>query len=132
MNRQRQAEILAIMERHKDYSLSFARALIIKTPAKQRNRDKKETRPWAGATEKKNELVSKLEEIQRRYDFYASLYRQYSADLLKLCIYVRTLITNERVKAFIADKHPEICSTSNTLFSRSEKWAEPETHWLFC
>jgi len=108
VKRERQVEILAAMDRHKDYSISFARALIVKTPARQRNHDKKRMRPWTGPTEKKNVLVSKLEEIQKRYDFYANLYRQYSADLLKLCIYVRTLVTNERVRTYLEDKHPQI------------------------
>jgi len=44
----------------------------------------------------------------KRYDFYSNLYRQYSADLLKLYVYVRKLITNEKVRLYLEINFPEI------------------------
>ena len=89
------------MDKNNDYSIAFARALVIKTPAKMRDLGKKKKVPWAGDSEKKQELVNKLESISKRYDFYSNLYRQYSEDLLKLYVYVRKLITNERVRLYL-------------------------------
>jgi hypothetical protein len=117
----RQREILRHMAKNKDYSISFARAMIIKTPARQRNRNKRQRKPWTGGAEKKQELVAKLEEIEKRYDFYASLYRQYSADLLKLCIYARRLLTNEPIRAYLEERHPEILKCFESIVFETGK-----------
>jgi hypothetical protein len=96
------------MNKTEDYSIAFARALVIKTPSNMRNQEKKKKKPWAEDSEKKQELVNKLETISKRYDFYSNLYRQYSADLLKLYVYVRKLITNEKVRLYLEINFPEI------------------------
>jgi hypothetical protein len=104
---QRQTVILKEMEHAGDYSPAFARALIIRTPPALRAKlNPRRTNPWAHE-EKKKQLLSRLTDVEQRYDFYSALYRQYVADLLKLCIYVRKLITNERVRAYVESKHPE-------------------------
>lgn len=108
VNKQRQNQILREMEKNEDFSIAFARALIIKTPSNMRNHGKKKKKPWAEDTERKQELVAKLETISKRYDFYSNLYRQYSADLLKLYIYVRKLITNEKTRLYLEINFPEI------------------------
>ena len=108
VTKKRQEEILKEMTKSDDYSIAFARALVIKTPTHMRNQEKKKKKPWAGDSEKKQELVNKLETISKRYDFYSNLYRQYSADLLKLYVYVRKLITNEKVRLYLEINFPEI------------------------
>ena len=108
VNHKRQLQILKEMEKNSDYGLAFARALVIKTPENLRNRVKKRSKPWTQDSAKKRDLVAKLEEIGRKYDFYTNLYRQYSTDLLKLCIYVRKVITNEQIKGYLESKFADI------------------------
>jgi len=108
VTKKRQNEILQEMGKSEDYSIAFVRAMVIKTPSNMRNQEKKKKKPWAEDSEKKQELVNKLELISKRYDFYSNLYRQYSADLLKLYVYVRKLITNEKVRLYLEINFPEI------------------------
>jgi len=108
VTKERQNQILQEMKKTEDYSIAFARALVIKTPSSMRNQEKKKKKPWAEDSEKKQELVDKLETISKRYDFYSNLYRQYSVDLLKLFVYVRKLITNEKVRLYLEINFPEI------------------------
>jgi hypothetical protein len=108
VNRERQLQILKEMNHTKDYSISFARALVIKTPTEMRSRNKKRKKPWTSSSEKKKQLVKKLEEVEKRYDFYSNLYRQYSFDLLKLCAYTRKVITNVNIKSHLENNFPEI------------------------
>jgi hypothetical protein len=105
---ERQLEILAEMVRCKDYSISFARALVLRTPAGMRGRERRRISPWDKNPGEKRELVSKLEAIEKRYDFYSGLYRQYTTDLLRLCIYVRKLVSNDRVRAFLEENAPDV------------------------
>lgn len=102
-----QLQMLREMERNNDYSPSFARALVVKTPDDLRNKKKRQQKPWVHDPAKKKELVAKLEEVEKRHDFYTNLYRQYSTDLLKLCIYVRKLITNQKVREFLEERYPD-------------------------
>ena len=108
VTKERQDHILQEMSKSQDYSIAFARALVIKTPSNMRNQEKKKKKPWAEDSEKKQELVNKLEIISKRYEFYSNLYRQYSADLLKLYVYVRKLITNEKIRLYLEINFPEI------------------------
>jgi len=104
----RQLEILAEMNKTNDFSISLCRAMIIKTPPEQRNPNKVHKRAWRPESQKKQELVTKLDVVSKRYDFYTTLYRQYSTDLLRLSVYVRKLITNEQIRTYIASVAPEI------------------------
>ncbi len=108
VNKERQLQILKEMNRTKDYSISFTRALVIKTPPEMRNQNRKRKKPWKDNLAKKKQLVEKLEEVEKRYDFYTNLYRQYSADLLKLCVYARKLITNENIRVHLENNLSEI------------------------
>ena len=118
----RQVEILKEMEKTGDFSISFARAMVIKTPVRMRNKNKKDKRPWQDNSERKQELVSKLEAVQKRYDFYTNLYRQYSADLLKVYIYVRKLITNNKARTFLDINYPEVLERcEKIIFETKEK-----------
>lgn len=105
---ERQIQILDEMNRTADYGISFARALVLRTPESLRTQSKRRRTPWDKDPAKKRELVTKLEAVEKRYDFYSGLYRQYTTDLLKLCIYVRKLITNERVRQHLASEAPEV------------------------
>ncbi len=104
----RQLQMLKEMAKNGDYSLSFARALVIKTPENLRNPEKKQRKPWTQNSASKKKLVAKLEGIEKRHDFYTNLYRQYTADLLKLAIFVRKLITNEEIRDYLEAKHPDL------------------------
>jgi len=118
----RQVEILKEMEKTGDFSIAFARAMVIKTPAVMRSKNKKDKRPWQDNSEKKQELVNKLKTVQKRYDFYTNLYRQYSADLLKVYIYVRKLITNDKVRTFLDINFTEVLKRfEKIIFENNEK-----------
>lgn len=120
VNRERQLQILKEMNRTKDYSISFARALVIKTPTEMRSRNKKRKKPWTSSSEKKKQLVKKLEEVEKRYDFYSNLYRQYSVDLLKLCAYTRKVITNVNIKSHLENNFPEISERFERIIFETE------------
>lgn len=105
---EQQVTILKEMTKAGDFTPAFARAMVIRTPARLRaklNANRKS--PW-DQDEKKQELLHRLNEVEQRFDFYTGLYRQYVSDLMKLCIYVRKLITNERVHKTLESRHPEI------------------------
>lgn len=105
---ERQMAILQEMHRVGDFSPAFARAMVIRTPATLRVKtNAKMKNPW-DHEDRKKELCAKLVEVEQRHDFYTRLYRQYVADLIKLCVYVRKLITNERTRAHIEKDAAEI------------------------
>jgi ParB family chromosome partitioning protein len=105
---ERQKEMLREMKEAGDYSPSFCRALVLQTPASQRN-GKAAFRPaWSDDGEKKKDLVSRLEHAEQQHDFYSGLYRQYSTDLMKLTFYVRKLISNPRVKQLLEEHQPAV------------------------
>ena len=70
---------------------------------------------------KKQALVTKLEEVEKRYDFYTNLYRRYSSDLLKLCIYVRKLTSNKKVRDYLEGKFPEALGRFENILSETER-----------
>jgi hypothetical protein len=125
VNHDRQLEIINKMKQSNDYSISLARALIIKTSPEDRNHKKKynKNRPWLQNSGKKQELVSKLEQVGKRYDFYINLYRQYSIDLFRLCIFVRKLITNKPIKEYIGVKHADLLTHFENIIFDVEKKA---------
>lgn len=121
VNHERQLELINEMKKNNDYSVSLVRALVIKTPLEQRNPNKRRRRPWAQDSHKKQELVSKLEEVGKKYDFYTNLYRQYSIDLLKLCIYIRKIITNETIRDYLRSNHIEILDRFEKIVFEDER-----------
>lgn len=104
---ERQLAMLREMQKTGDHSLSFARALVLKTPGGLRN-PRKKRKLWVDHDEKRFELVAKLQKVEKDHNFYARLYRRYCTDLLKMCFFVRKLIANEKVKTYMRRKHPEI------------------------
>ena len=101
----RQAAMLKEMKRVNDFTPAFIRALILKTPQELRNPNRNPRRGWSDDKGKRRELVARLEEAEKQHDFYTGLYRQYSADLLKLALYVRKVITTEQVRMYMEDNH---------------------------
>lgn len=104
----RQVEILKEMKTAHNFSLSFLRALILGTPNQQKNPNRAVRKAWSRDPSKRESLVERMDEAARQHDFYSSLYRRYSTDLLKMCLYVRQLITNADLSAYLEGKHPEI------------------------
>lgn len=112
---ERQAEMLKEMKRVNDYSPAFIRALILKTPPELRNPKRNPKRPWSEDKNKRQELVARLEEAEKQHDFYTKLYRQYSADLLKMTLYIRKVITTPEVGAYMAEHHPAILNDMSAI-----------------
>lgn len=105
---ERQAAMLTEMKRVADYSASFCRALVIQTPGTLRNRKKQQRRAWVADDQRKKDMVARLQQAEQQHDFYSNLYQQYSTDLLKTAIYVRKLILNSKVVAYLEQQHPDI------------------------
>ncbi len=66
VNKDRQLEILREMNKCNDHTVSFARALVIKTSPMQRNKNKKTRKTWSDDSEKKQELVGRLKKVQEK------------------------------------------------------------------
>jgi ParB family transcriptional regulator, chromosome partitioning protein len=109
VKRERQAEIVGEMAAMSDYSMAFCRSLVIRTPVDQMNpRNKRERKAWADDGKRKKDIVANLEKAEKQYDFYRTLYRQYSTDLLKMTVYVRGVIMNPAAGDYLAEKHPQV------------------------
>jgi hypothetical protein len=117
----RQVEILQLMESCNDFSVTFVRGLILKTPVSKRTKTNASTTPWTKADERKNDLLKKLREAEQQQDFYSGLYRQYTTNLLKLVIYVRSLLANPRVKHALSQRHPQIVSLFEQIVNSTER-----------
>ena len=120
-----QEVILKDMEKAGDFSPAFARTLILRAPESMRNVKGGKKDPWNRGVEQKKELADKLKQVDQQYDFYSGLYRQYVADLLKLCIYVRKLLSQECIAAYVKSHHPEILERFEEIVF--EKEAEKTT-----
>jgi ParB family chromosome partitioning protein len=119
---ERQDEILAAMKSYKDYSLAFARSLILKTPPAQRaSRKSRKRNPWNKSAQRKNDLLAKLNEAEQKHDFYSRLYKQYTIDLLRLAIYARTLLTNTRIREYLDRKHPSIVARFEAIIADTKE-----------
>jgi ParB/RepB/Spo0J family partition protein len=105
---QRQKDILSQMEGYKDYSVAFARALILKTPPSQRESRGRKKNHWDKTAKHKSDLLKQLADAEQKHDFYSRLYKQYTVDLLRLAIYARSLLTNSRIRAYLDGHHPTI------------------------
>jgi ParB-like chromosome segregation protein Spo0J len=113
----RQKEILAAMEEYKDFSLAFARALILKTPPAQRESRTRRKKPWDKAAKRKSDLLKRLAETEKKHDFYSRLYKQYTVDLLRLAIYARSLLTNTRIREYLDEHFPAIVARFEGVIS---------------
>ncbi|MFO0915275.1 MAG: ParB N-terminal domain-containing protein [Pirellulales bacterium] len=118
---ERQVEILHLMETCNDYSVTFARGLVLKTPVSKRAKTTASRNPWSQADARKSELLKKLREAEQQQDFYSGLYRQYTTNLLKLVIYVRALLANGRVKQYLQEHHPREVSNFEHIITHVER-----------
>ena len=121
VKRERQAEILKLMKSCGDYSITFARGLILKTPVAKRIKQNGAKTPWTQADEKKSDLLKKLRQAEEQQDFYSGLYRQYTTNLLKLVIFVRTLLSNERVREHLQTHHPDRLERFEQIIDSTEQ-----------
>lgn len=117
----RQEEILRTLESYKDYSMPFVRSLVLKTPQHARAKNRTGAKhPWARHEQRKSDLLKELAAAEEKHDFYTTLYRQYSINLLKLVIYARQLVTKERIAAYLRQSHPEILATFQDIITNAE------------
>jgi len=117
VKQERQKEILTAMQGYKDYSLTFARTQILKTPAALRAGRSRATSPWEKSRHQKGELLKKLTDAEQKHDFYSNLYKQYTIDLLRLAIFARSLLTNERVRRYLDQRHASIVQQFETIIA---------------
>lgn len=116
----RQLEILALMRQGKDRSIAFTKAQVLATPPPLRSKRRRHTNPWDTAQKTRRDLAKKLAEVEKHYDFYSGLYRQYVGDLLKLAIYVRQIVTRPELREYLADHHPEELKFLDSVLAESE------------
>lgn len=121
VNVERQTEILKLMESCDDYSVTFVRGLILKTPTNKRAATNGVRPPWNRPSEKKSNLLKKLQEAEQQQDFYSGLYRQYTTNLLKLVIFVRGLLSNANVRDYLQEHHPQTLEVFEQIVDSTEK-----------
>ena len=85
-----------------------------------RSRKKRQDNPWQRGQNRKRDLVRKLAEVEKHYDFYSALYRQYVGDLLKLAIYVRQIVTRPELREYLAERHVEDLQLFESVLAESE------------
>lgn len=115
----RQKEILDAMAGYKDYSTAFVRTLVVKTPPHQRDTSRRKNNPWDRSAQRRNDLLKQLAEAEQKHDFYSGLYKQYTIDLLRMAIYVRTLINNTRVREYLQARHPSVLAQFEAIISEA-------------
>ena len=118
---ERQVEILALMESCRDYTVTFAKGLVLKTPVAKRAKPNGVKTPWTQADEKKHDLLKRLREAEQQQEFYSGLYRQYTTNLLKLVIYARALLANSRVAAYLKAHHAEEYEVFQQIVNTTEQ-----------
>ncbi|VGO16630.1 hypothetical protein PDESU_05221 [Pontiella desulfatans] len=101
-----QPELLKTMRRVDDFSPTFVRALVLQTPQEKRNPERQtRSKPKADAKKKRQALTDRLQEAEEQYDFYTKLFRTYTADLLKMTLYVRKVITTPEIREYLEQHH---------------------------
>ena len=120
VKKDRQSEILRLMQQCKDFSTTFARGLVLKTPVAKRSKPNSAKSPWTQADERKSQLLRKLQEAEQQQDFYSGLYRQYTTNLLKLVIYVRQLLANTEIRSYLSDNHAELLGIFEQILESTE------------
>jgi ParB family chromosome partitioning protein len=115
----RQKEILDAMAGYKDYSTAFVRTLVVKTPPHQRDTSRRKNNPWDRSAQRRNDLLKQLADAEQKHDFYSRLYKQYTIDLLRMAIYVRTLINNTLVREHLQARHPSVLARLEAIISEA-------------
>jgi hypothetical protein len=101
-----QLDMLTEMQRLHDYSPTIVRALILKIPPELRNPRRSPKRLGTGSNNKHKDLVRRFEAAEQQFDFYTNLYRQYSADLVKMTLYTRKIIITPELNEYLKRHHP--------------------------
>lgn len=117
----RQVEIVSLMESCNDYSVTFAKGLVLKTPAVKRAKANGIKTPWAQAEQNRNDLLKRLQEAEQQQDFFSGLYRQYTTNLLKLVIYVRSLLANPRARQYLQEQHAQQLDLFEQIINSTER-----------
>jgi ParB-like chromosome segregation protein Spo0J len=116
----RQLEIWRLMQESGDTSLAFAKAQLLATQPNARSKKHRKNNPWERGQQTKRDLVKKLTEVEKHFDFYSGLYRQYVGDLLKLSIYVRQIITRSALREYLRREHPDALKFFDSLLDQAE------------
>ena len=116
----RQVEILKLMEESGDKSVAFVRTQVLRTAAAMRVEKERGRSPWEHNAERKRNLTTKLQEVEKHENFYNLVYRQYVGDLLKLAIYVRQFLNRPPIRKFLQANHVEIFSLFEGVVQESE------------
>ena len=116
----RQLEIYQLMQQSGDTSMAFAKAQLLATPPAGRSKRSRRNPPWDRGQQTRRDLVKKLTEVEKHYDFYSGLYRQYVGDLLKLSIHVRQIITRPALRNHLQKSHPDTLAFFESLLAQSE------------
>jgi len=116
----RQVEILKMMEESGDSTMAFAKAQLLTTAPASRTKKHRKNPPWDRGQQTRRDLVKKLTEVEKHFDFYSNLYRQYVGDLLKLSIYVRQIITRPTLHAHLEKHQPDALKFFESLLAQSE------------
>jgi len=66
------------------------------------------------------DLLKKLQEAEQQQDFYSTICRQYSINLLKLVVYVRRLLVNPTVRKFLDENYPDTVSEFESIVETAE------------
>ena len=115
----RQLEILKTMDGCNDFSVTMARALILKTPIAQRAKVRAGMKtPWSRSGQ--TDLMKRLQEAEQQPDFYSTIYRQYSINLLKLVVFVRRLLVNPAIRKYLDQNHPDMVSGFESIVETAE------------
>ena len=64
--------------------------------------------------------LKQLADAEQKHDFYSHLYKQYTIDLLRMAIYVRTLINNTRVREYLQARHPSVVAQFEAIIAEAK------------
>ena len=96
------------MDGYKDYSIAFARTLILKTPPPMRDDHKRKHDPWDKMAQRKTDLLKQLTEAEQKHDFYSRLYKQYTVDLLGWRSSPASCCPTPACAAYLDQHHPGV------------------------
>lgn len=108
VTQERQAEIIKLMQSAKDYGTIFLKTQILRTAQQQRVKHRGRRSPWERASPKYQDLSKRLAEANLNYAFYQAQYHRYSADLMKLVMYVREIMNTPALHTWIRKNDVEI------------------------
>jgi hypothetical protein len=100
-------------------SAAFVRTLVVKTPPHQRDPGRRKHNPWDRSAQRWNDLLKQLADAEQKHAFYSRLYKQYTIDLLRMAIYVRTLINNTRVREYLQARHPSVVAQFEAIIAEA-------------